>query len=61
MVTSLESHQIDAIETVPFTDNPNIQPLPFDLAKANQILDSLGYAKGPNGIRMAGGTQWRTK
>jgi peptide/nickel transport system substrate-binding protein len=133
MVTSLESHQIDAIETVPFTDvgavrsrgfklvqspgilfydfifnsnpnkpnhrellstqvrkafeyaidrghiikvaleghgtrgstivppatgrwhNPNIQPLPFDLAKANQILDSLGYAKGPNGIRMAGG------
>jgi peptide/nickel transport system substrate-binding protein len=35
--------------------NPNIQPLPFDLAKANQILDSLGYAKGPNGIRMAGG------
>lgn len=35
--------------------DPNIHPLPFDLAKANQILDSLGYAKGANGIRMADG------
>jgi peptide/nickel transport system substrate-binding protein len=32
-----------------------IKPLPFDLAKANQILDSLGYARGPNGIRVADG------
>ncbi len=24
---------------------------PFDLAKANQILDAAGYARGPDGIR----------
>ncbi len=33
----------------------NIKGLPFDLAKANQILDSLGYARGPDGIRVANG------
>lgn len=32
-----------------------IKPLPFDIAKANQILNSLGYARGANGIRVAGG------
>jgi peptide/nickel transport system substrate-binding protein len=32
-----------------------VQPLPFDLDKANQILDSLGYAKGSDGIRVADG------
>ncbi len=31
--------------------NPAVQPLPYDVAKANQILDGLGYAKGSNGIR----------
>jgi len=31
--------------------NPAVKPLPFDLDKANQILDSLGYKKGSNGIR----------
>jgi peptide/nickel transport system substrate-binding protein len=35
--------------------DPAIRPLPFDLAKANQILDSLGYARGANGIRVADG------
>jgi peptide/nickel transport system substrate-binding protein len=35
----------------------SIKPLPFDLAKANQILDSLGYARGANGIRVANGHQ----
>jgi peptide/nickel transport system substrate-binding protein len=33
----------------------SIKPLPFDLARANQILDSLGYARGANGIRVANG------
>ncbi len=33
----------------------SIQPLPFDLAHANQILDSLGFARGSNGIRVANG------
>jgi peptide/nickel transport system substrate-binding protein len=32
-----------------------IQPLPFDIAKANSILDSLGYDKGSDGIRVADG------
>ena len=31
--------------------DPSIQPLPFDVDKANQILDSLGYAKNSDGIR----------
>jgi peptide/nickel transport system substrate-binding protein len=35
--------------------NPNLHPAKFDLAKANQILDSLGYKKGSDGIRVAQG------
>jgi len=35
--------------------DPNIKPLPFDLNRANQILDSLGYKRGAGGIRMAEG------
>ena len=33
----------------------SIQPLPYDLSKANGILDGLGYAKGADGIRVANG------
>jgi len=36
--------------------NPDIQPLEFDCAKGNQILDQLGYKKGPDGIRVAPAT-----
>jgi peptide/nickel transport system substrate-binding protein len=36
--------------------NPAVKPLPFDLAKANQILDSLGYKKGSDGIRVVPAT-----
>ena len=35
--------------------DPNIHPLPFNLAKANQLLDQAGYKKGPDGIRIANG------
>ena len=35
--------------------NPNLEPEAYDLDLANQILDDLGYAKGPDGIRMADG------
>jgi peptide/nickel transport system substrate-binding protein len=35
--------------------NPNLKPASFDLAQANQILDSLGYTKGSDGIRVADG------
>lgn len=33
----------------------SIKPLPFDLAKANQLLDQAGYTMGPNGVRIADG------
>ena len=36
--------------------DPSIQPLPFDVAKANQMLDSLGFKMGPNHIRIAPAT-----
>lgn len=37
----------------------DIQPLPYDLAKANEILDSLGYARGEDGVRVADGVPMR--
>jgi peptide/nickel transport system substrate-binding protein len=33
----------------------SVQPLPYDLDKANEILDSLGYTKGSDGVRVADG------
>src|SRR5215813_5074522 len=35
--------------------NANVKPLPFDLGKANKMLDAAGYKRGPNGVRVAGG------
>src|SRR5262249_29027903 len=35
--------------------DPAIKPAPFDLAKANQLLDQAGYKLGPNGLRIANG------
>lgn len=35
--------------------DPAIRPLPFDLSKANQLLDEAGFKKGSNGIRVADG------
>jgi peptide/nickel transport system substrate-binding protein len=35
--------------------DPSIHPLPFDLTKANQLLDQAGYGVGPNGLRVAQG------
>jgi peptide/nickel transport system substrate-binding protein len=32
-----------------------IKPLPFDIAKANQLLNQAGYKMGPNGVRIADG------
>ena len=32
-----------------------IQPLPFDIGKANGILDAAGYKRGSDGIRVANG------
>jgi peptide/nickel transport system substrate-binding protein len=36
--------------------NPAVKPLLFDLTKANSILDSLGYKKGSDGIRVVPAT-----
>ncbi len=37
-------------------ENPNLGPLEYDCAAANQMLDELGYAKGSDGIRVAPAT-----
>jgi peptide/nickel transport system substrate-binding protein len=34
--------------------NPNLNDIPFDLAKANDILEKAGYVKGPDGVRAKG-------
>ena len=36
--------------------NPAVKPLPYDPAKAGQILDSLGYTRGPGGVRIVPAT-----
>lgn len=35
--------------------DPAITAPPFDLAKANRLLDQAGYKMGPNGVRIANG------
>jgi peptide/nickel transport system substrate-binding protein len=35
--------------------NPAVKPLPYDIAKANALLDAAGYKLGSNGIRVADG------
>lgn len=35
--------------------DPSITPPPFDVAKANQLLNQAGYKMGPNGVRIANG------
>jgi peptide/nickel transport system substrate-binding protein len=39
---------------IPWSD-PKIKPTPFDLTKANQLLDQAGFKKGSDGIRVADG------
>lgn len=36
--------------------NPDVQPLPYDTAKANEILDGLGYRRGSGGVRVVAAT-----
>jgi peptide/nickel transport system substrate-binding protein len=35
--------------------NPALKPNPFDLVKANQLLDQAGFTMGSNGVRVADG------
>jgi peptide/nickel transport system substrate-binding protein len=35
--------------------NPAVKPIPFNLAKAGQLLDQAGFKMGPNGVRIADG------
>ncbi len=39
--------------------NPHVKPLPFDIARANQILDGLGLKRGADGIREVPATTGR--
>lgn len=45
-----------SVQSGSFWLNPAIKVLPYNPDKANQILDSLGYKKGPDGIRVAPAT-----
>ncbi len=36
--------------------NPAVKPLPYDVAKANQLLDGLGYTRGSDGMRQVPAT-----
>ncbi len=38
-------------------NDQTVQPLPFDLSKANSMLDAAGFAKGSDGIRVANGAR----
>jgi peptide/nickel transport system substrate-binding protein len=35
--------------------DPSVKPLPFDIAKANELLDRAGYKRGSGGVRQADG------
>jgi peptide/nickel transport system substrate-binding protein len=37
-------------------ENPNLGPLEYDCEEGNRILDELGYARGPDGIRVVPAT-----
>ncbi len=45
-----------APHTSPYWD-PSIQLVPFDIAKANQILDAAGWKNGPGGVRSKNGVR----
>ncbi|MEW5830415.1 MAG: ABC transporter substrate-binding protein [Chloroflexota bacterium] len=40
-----------------FWHNPNIQDIPFDLAKANEVLEQAGYVMGADGVREKDGVR----
>ncbi len=37
--------------------DPSIQMVPFDIGKANQILDQAGWKRGPDGVRQKNGVR----
>ncbi len=45
-----------AIQVAPYWD-PNIKLVPFDLAKANQLLDADGWKRGAGGVRSKNGVR----
>jgi peptide/nickel transport system substrate-binding protein len=57
--TSLLGHGVPGASIIPpatgHWSDPAIKPAPFDLGKANQLLDQAGYKMGPGGVRMANG------
>ena len=57
--TSLLGHGTAGTSIIPpatgHWSDPAVMPAPFDLSKANQLLDQAGYKMGPNNVRMANG------
>jgi peptide/nickel transport system substrate-binding protein len=57
--TSLLGHGAPGAAIIPpvtgIWSDPAIKPVPFDLSKANQLLNQAGYKMGPNGLRIADG------
>ena len=39
--------------------SPDVRPLPFDVERANRMLDALGYRRGEDGVRMVPATGGR--
>jgi peptide/nickel transport system substrate-binding protein len=57
--TSLLGHGTAGTSIIPpatgHWSDPAVKPAPFDLTKANQLLDQAGYKMGPNNTRIANG------
>lgn len=45
-----------ASQTAPYWD-PSIKLVPFDIARANDVLDKAGWVRGPDGIRAKNGVK----
>lgn len=57
--TALLGHGQEGASIIPPVEkkwnDPQITPTPFDLTKANALLDQAGYRRGPDNVRIANG------
>lgn len=47
---NFECERADGLVNPP-NDNPNLEPYPYDPAKAEELLDAAGYPRGEDGVR----------